>query len=37
MHPSFSVVFFTACSGAGYGVWIWLGLVSALGHSPRCW
>ena len=35
MHPSFSVVFFTACSGAGYGVWIWLGLVSALGHSPR--
>ena len=35
MHPSFAVVFFTACSGAGYGLWIWLGLLVASGHSPR--
>jgi DMSO reductase anchor subunit len=34
MHPSFSVVFFTACSGAGYGLWLWLGLIVAAGRSP---
>ena len=35
MHPSFSVVFFTACSGAGYGLWLWLGLLVAFGQAPR--
>ena len=34
MHPSFSVVFFTAMSGAGYGAWIWLGLLVAADRSP---
>ncbi len=33
MHPAFSVVFFTTMSGAGYGLWIWLGLLAA-GNSP---
>jgi DMSO reductase anchor subunit len=35
MHPSFAVVFFTACSGAGYGLWLWLGLLVAAGQAPR--
>lgn len=30
MHPALSVVFFTTASGAGYGIWIWLGLLAAL-------
>lgn len=29
MHPAFSVIFFTAVSGAGYGLWFWLGLAAA--------
>ncbi|MBP8081439.1 MAG: dimethyl sulfoxide reductase anchor subunit [Arenimonas sp.] len=29
MHPAFSVIFFTTFSGAGYGLWIWLGLLAA--------
>lgn len=28
MHPAFSVIFFTTFSGAGYGLWIWLGLLA---------
>ena len=34
MHPSFAVIFFTSFSGAGYGLWIWLGLLGASGHTP---
>ncbi len=34
MHPSFSVIFFTSFSGAGYGLWFWLGLMSATGNTP---
>jgi sulfite dehydrogenase (quinone) subunit SoeC len=26
MHPSLSVIFFTVLSGAGYGLWFFLGL-----------
>lgn len=29
MHPAFSVIFFTTFSGAGYGLWIWLGILAA--------
>ncbi|MCX7042215.1 MAG: dimethyl sulfoxide reductase anchor subunit, partial [Gammaproteobacteria bacterium] len=32
MHPSFSVIFFTTFSGAGYGLWFWLGLMATLGQ-----
>ncbi|OGT58919.1 MAG: hypothetical protein A3E01_05975 [Gammaproteobacteria bacterium RIFCSPHIGHO2_12_FULL_63_22] len=32
MHPSFSVIFFTTFSGAGYGLWFWLGLLAATGQ-----
>ena len=32
MHPSFSVIFFTTFSGAGYGLWFWLGLMAATGQ-----
>ena len=32
MHPSFSVIFFTTFSGAGYGIWLWLGLMAATGQ-----
>ena len=34
MHPSFAVIFFTSFSGAGYGLWIWLGLMCAVGNAP---
>lgn len=34
MHPAFSVIFFTAASGAGYGLLIWLGVFGALGVLP---
>lgn len=37
MHPAFSVIFFTTLSGAGYGLWIWLGLRLALGARPVEW
>ena len=33
MHPAFSVIFFTTFSGAGYGLWLWLGILAA-GNSP---
>lgn len=29
MHPSVSVIFFTTFSGAGYGLWFWLGMMAA--------
>ena len=36
MHPAFSVIFFTTMSGAGYGLWIWLGVMPLFGQSiPR--
>jgi len=34
MHPAFSVIFFTTFSGAGYGLWIWLGLLAASDSMP---
>ena len=35
MHPAFSVIFFTTMSGAGYGLWFWLGVTSATAPLPR--
>ena len=35
MHPAFSVIFFTTLSGAGFGLWIWLGLRIAFGAPPQ--
>lgn len=34
MNPAFSVLFFTTLSGAGFGLWAWLGLRIALGDAP---
>jgi DMSO reductase anchor subunit len=34
MHPAYSVIFFTTASGAGYGLWIWLGLRTLLEGPP---
>ena len=34
MHPAYSIVFFTAASGAGYGLMFLLGLAAAAGASP---
>jgi len=34
MHPAFSVIFFTTASGAGYGLWIWLGVLALSGSLP---
>lgn len=34
MHPAFSVIFFTTLSGAGFGLWFWLGLRIAFGSGP---
>ena len=34
MHPALSVLFFTTLSGAGFGLWFWLGLRMALGPPP---
>ncbi|MGE0005133.1 MAG: dimethyl sulfoxide reductase anchor subunit family protein [Parvibaculaceae bacterium] len=31
MHPAFSIVFFTAASGAGYGLLAWIGLAAGFG------
>ena len=31
MNPALSVIFFTTLSGAGYGLWLWLGLRIAFG------
>ena len=35
MHPSFSVIFFTTASGAGYGLLALLGVLVPLGMVPR--
>lgn len=35
MHPALSVIFFTTVSGAGLGLWAWLGLRIAFGGSPE--
>ena len=35
MNPAFSVLIFTTLSGAGLGLWAWLGLRIALGEPPR--
>ena len=35
MNPAFSVLIFTTLSGAGLGLWTWLGLRIALGEPPR--
>ena len=35
MHPALSVIFFTTLSGAGFGMWCWLGLRIALGPPPQ--
>ena len=32
MYPAFSVIFFTTFSGAGYGLWFWLGVL-AVGNA----
>ena len=34
MHPSFSVIFFTTASGAGYGLLTLLGVLAPLGLAP---
>src|SRR5688500_11960141 len=34
MHPAFSVIFFTTASGAGYGLWIWLGVLALSNALP---
>ena len=34
MNPAFSVLVFTTLSGAGFGLWIWLGLRVAFGGAP---
>ena len=35
MHPSFSIIFFTTLSGAGYGLLAMLGIYGALGLLPH--
>ena len=35
MHPSFSVIFFTTASGAGYGLLALLGVLAPLAIVPR--
>jgi ferredoxin len=38
MHPAYSVIFFTTASGAGYGLWFWLGLrIAAEGLPDPAW
>ncbi|MBP6439404.1 MAG: dimethyl sulfoxide reductase anchor subunit [Thermomonas sp.] len=34
MHPAISVIAFTTLSGAGFGLWAWLGLRIAFGGPP---
>lgn len=35
MNPAFSVIFFTTASGAGYGMLLWLGLLTPFGMLPN--
>lgn len=35
MHPARSVIFFTTASGAGYGLMVWLAVLSAMGLLPQ--
>ena len=35
MNPAFSVLIFTTLSGAGFGLWAWLGLRIAFGAPPQ--
>ncbi len=38
MHPAYSIIFFTTASGAGYGLFFWLGLLGGAGYlPPRFW
>ncbi len=37
MHPSFSVIFFTTASGAGFGLFAWLGWLAMAGQLPGRW
>ena len=34
MNPALSVIFFTTLSGAGFGLWAWIGLRISLGTAP---
>ena len=34
MHPAFSIIFFTAATGAGYGLLAMLGTLAACGRLP---
>ena len=34
MHPAFSVIFFNTFSGAGYGLWFWLGVLAVADALP---
>ncbi len=34
MHPALSVIIFTTASGAGYGLLVWYGLMSAFSGAP---
>jgi DMSO reductase anchor subunit len=34
MHPAYSVILFTTASGAGYGLLVWLAVLSAFGVIP---
>jgi sulfite dehydrogenase (quinone) subunit SoeC len=34
MHPAKSVIYFTTATGAGYGLFFWLALLSFRGHLP---
>jgi DMSO reductase anchor subunit len=35
MNPSFSVIFLTTASGAGYGMLVWLGVLGVFGALPQ--
>jgi len=35
MHPAFSVIFFTTASGAGFGLFAWIGMMAAMDGLPN--
>jgi DMSO reductase anchor subunit len=37
MHPAFSVIFFTTASGAGFGLFAWIGMLALSDHLPGRW